>query len=184
MKRLSPLPKEVREAYKPYDRGHTSHFRKPENSISAHNIHRGVDKTARHERVANLDLEAIEIYRGRAARYSNNGTTVTVIAVLDSKVITTTSDTIFWKGDPAYDTSLRPALIEAKEHELAEKLRASIAEYKVSATEKLAKAAYDALASTRLATVRERIADAEASLAKLREEETELAAEAAKENVA
>jgi hypothetical protein len=174
MKRLPALPEKVRTEWKPMTRLPSSvKPATPEECKGKDWIH---DWEV--EDKAELDLDEVFFYRGKARAVGGNRTRVNTLAVWRSKVIAYTCGEIMRSfaepGDP-YHAHRQLAIIEM-EHDLAKHLRSSLGRTIVKALGDLEKKKHAALPTTKLAALRRRIASMESVLAELREEEATLVA--------
>lgn len=162
MKRLPPLPKEVRKNFQPMYP--FSSRRTPEDALSKHHTREWSD-----ERKAALDPEAVSFYRGRAQAEGTDATRVRVLAVFEGRVIDKQEQTIRWRHDDD-----RQAKILEAEHDLAHQLKTGLVQEKQAAQERIDQRRFEALPSTRLARVREEIEQVETKLAELRAKESSI----------
>lgn len=179
MKRLPPLPTAVRAAWKPrHSLPSSVKAATPEEHKGEDWIH---DQPAKVK--ADLDLDKVTFHRGKARAGRPQETKVSVMAVYEGKVIAYIGGTIMRSmaepGDPYAE--LRKAKIIETEHQIAASLQSSLIRTVEKGSKELKEIEYNELPSTKLVSLRRRIASLESVLADLREEEAELAAQQAKE---
>ncbi len=191
--RLPALPTDIREGFAAYyEHSYRGQRNDPENCHGSFSIYRR--ETAD---VAAIRTADITYYRGRARSLGDDSTRVSVVAVYEGKVIAhsdmpvtavrarkvTSWNTLSEKVDYEDPTQRKRALI-AGEHQVAARMKANHIEVVEKAKAKLAKEAHEALASTKLDKVRERIAGHKKALKELRALESGLARQAKKEAAA
>lgn len=193
MTRLPPLPKEIRDAFKPdlsMGLGASGCKITPERNRSYHCIYRLSD-----EGILKIPPEEILYYRGHSQFEGKRSTKVYVLAVHQNQVVANVGFSVFpdFGGDKRVWNSTgekydhddpvpgRKRAVAKAEHDLVTRMKKNAVERVTKAQARLDKAAHEAKASTKLAKVREHISDCEKALKELRAQEETLAREALKE---
>ena len=167
-KRLAPLPTAVRQSFQPAY--HSAGSNTPEDSLSKACLRDMGD-----EAVAAIDPDKISYYRGRGKSRGSEGSDVFVLAVYNGKVIATEGGVYYWYSDPK--TTARELERRQVEEERRTKLSDRINRWRGQAIDKIAKAKYDALPSTRLAVIDRTIEELTEELAQAQAKRDEILAE-------